>query len=1034
MKKEHCELLLNLLGDKRTIILRKVDKNKLYISSKKRKNTRDLPTRDMFSGVREINMKSDSYIADQMVKFRGICELICYEIAKIYLDYPPEYYDSSEKAPAVTISNAPGVLAVYLYHDVENESIDRIIDFYRNLSNAKENDLPDTNTNPDYSEEESANIQVEMTVENEKVMNESISMNQQNIEQSTHMGEERNAMKRYIGEIQRTPGPYNSAYYNFLPVFEIDNGCLIKIGEEERKELFPNYGNINLFASNRNRLSSIMTNRQLWTLEVGEYTLIDNSDRSKTYYQIDYDRWEKDFKPVTEVGYYPVIALKRGIDFTKPMVSVDAEFIAPCKYAVLRDEKYLYGPYEIKTINGQTNAVIPVEKDRIIEAYIPQNGSIESNCIVLNREDSEDNCHFIALNKDCTKILVDKMTENELMEVFSNNINKAAESGQFDSFSVTSQEYAESQSNPDKIEIWETRRKRIVTLLNNKQGWTNASESVVKFFIKMFAEYGDSEEFEPFVNAILNDPRSVSVMQSLRMARSRLQQLRQQEEEILQQLKQEEERLKKTKAENDLLAEKRASELMDSLQSEAKELKAKIARLKEEEKLGDEVREWRKKCDEYKAEADKQRNKYDTFRNEVNNIESQVDAKLKNAKSQAADIAFNGMIAEKMFSAASEWKKDEDTKKYQSISVSNVPSLQTEELIGYLCDSIKRYRPDYTNNDIINIFICMTQNFLTVFSGEPGTGKTSICNIIAHVMGLTGFQSYCENAQGINCNRYVPISVERGWTSKRDFIGYYNPLSQKFERSNSHLVDGLRILDAEAKRNESNYPFLILLDEANLSPMEYYWADFMNICDSDSPLNSISLGEDIQLQIPSTVRFTATINNDHTTEILSPRLIDRSSIIILPDVPYRPIADENLKQTDFVKMISWEQMTSVFDVQEGTILPMLKEIKAIYEDVQKIYSKMRVRISPRTDKAIQCYWATAQKLFESGDIDAGILALDYAVAQKLLPKINGSGENYGRYLEELLDVFKSNSLLMSANILKNIIQRGKDSMNYYQYF
>ena len=55
--------------------------------------------------------------------------------------------------------------------------------------------------------------------------------------------------------------------------------------------------------------------------------------------------------------------------------------------------------------------------------------------------------------------------------------------------------------------------------------------------------------------------------------------------------------------------------------------------------------------------------------------------------------------------------------------------LYGDDLIDYIVDYVSAKR-DYSRNDIINIFTCVTQNFLTVFSGEPGTGKTSMCNII----------------------------------------------------------------------------------------------------------------------------------------------------------------------------------------------------------------------------------------------------------------------------------------------------------------
>ena len=75
---------------------------------------------------------------------------------------------------------------------------------------------------------------------------------------------------------------------------------------------------------------------------------------------------------------------------------------------------------------------------------------------------------------------------------------------------------------------------------------------------------------------------------------------------------------------------------------------------------------------------------------------------------------------------------------------------------------------------------------------------------------------------------------------------------------------------------KGEYGFIILLDEANLSPMEYYWSDFMNICDDLGPQSTVNLGENYVFGIPETLHFVATINNDHTTETLSPRLIDRA--------------------------------------------------------------------------------------------------------------------------------------------------------------
>lgn len=215
-----------------------------------------------------------------------------------------------------------------------------------------------------------------------------------------------------------------------------------------------------------------------------------------------------------------------------------------------------------------------------------------------------------------------------------------------------------------------------------------------------------------------------------------------------------------------------------------------------------------------------------------------------------------------------------------------------EDILNRYCDFIHQFRdPDtYTRNVIANMLICLTQGFLTVFSGTPGCGKTSICRILGGTLGLwnfttedsetlyDGYQKFSDRKKNaVDPARFLEVSTERGWTSKRDFIGYYNPLTEQFDKANALLYNAFLIMNDEAKKKADNdLPYFILLDEANLSSMEYYWADFMNLCESWSENNSIDLGGGKVFKIPEGLHFMATINNDHTTEILSPRLIDRA--------------------------------------------------------------------------------------------------------------------------------------------------------------
>ena len=154
-------------------------------------------------------------------------------------------------------------------------------------------------------------------------------------------------------------------------------------------------------------------------------------------------------------------------------------------------------------------------------------------------------------------------------------------------------------------------------------------------------------------------------------------------------------------------------------------------------------------------------------------------------------------------------------------------------------------------------------------------------------------------------------------------------LTKAFEENNREVFEGLRLLDMEQKKGLHKWPFIILLDEANLSPMEYYWADFMNICDDLDNNSSINLGNNNVFHIPETLHFLATINNDHTTETLSPRLIDRAWVITLPKNSSIQYNREIPK--DLIRNITWDEIKKVFTIAGYEKKGFDREIQSLYE-------------------------------------------------------------------------------------------------------
>ena len=96
---------------------------------------------------------------------------------------------------------------------------------------------------------------------------------------------------------------------------------------------------------------------------------------------------------------------------------------------------------------------------------------------------------------------------------------------------------------------------------------------------------------------------------------------------------------------------------------------------------------------------------------------------------------------------------------------------------------------------------------------------------------------------------------------------------------------------------------------------------------------------------------------------------------------------------------------------------------------QNIYLSMRIEL------AIRRYWKVASRLMEPEDhIRPGIIALDWAVAQKILPKLSGNGAEYEKWLIQFRDDCAGNRMVQSAALLDQILQWGNRRMKFFQFF
>lgn len=460
------------------------------------------------------------------------------------------------------------------------------------------------------------------------------------------------------------------------------------------------------------------------------------------------------------------------------------------------------------------------------------------------------------------------------------------------------------------------------------------------------------------------------------------------------------------------------TETIDKLQRENADLTALIGVKKDIEAL-------KVERDSIKRDRDLAKESYRQQILDNDYLEKQFSSTLEafNDKAKQTARILDSKLLDKILRGVGEENIIEEVAPFDP-SLLHAESMEYYDIIKRVADFIRdKAHRDVTTNDVANYLICISQGFITTFAGEPGTGKTSLCNILAKALGLVADAPQ---------KRFVDISVERGWSSHKDFIGYYNPLTKSMEKSNMEVFNAFTKMDNEYESDKSNIaPFVILLDEANLSPLEHYWAAFLRNCDFTSISNrSIALGGNNSFRLPEHLRFLATVNFDHTTEELSPRFLDRSWVIMLEPSRIDDEGDEDIENIE--DMVSFGDIKEAFCVGENDMID--EAIQSKWNAIQKIFRERSLQIMPRNLKMVKNYCAVGCRCMERDTPATKLAPLDYAFSQKILPTINGTGENFRMLIEDLMKECTSQNMPISAKHLERMKRVAENNMGFYQFF
>ena len=324
--------------------------------------------------------------------------------------------------------------------------------------------------------------------------------------------------------------------------------------------------------------------------------------------------------------------------------------------------------------------------------------------------------------------------------------------------------------------------------------------------------------------------------------------------------------------------------------------------------------------------------------------------------------------------------------------------IHNDYKLDELCERFRNFSASrlhlYYDIHLIRLFIAsFASNKLIILEGISGTGKTSLAY---------AFGEFVQNETTV-------ASVQPSWRDSTEIFGYFNEFTKKFNET--------EILEKMYEAQYTDEIYITLLDEMNISRVEYYFAEMLSILELPNkkdwvvelvpnvwPHDPEKLDEG-KLKIPENMWYVGTINNDDSTFMITDKVYDRAMPIAIDDKCEEFAAPD----TEPLKM-SYKYFEEQFAKAEAEHPVTDETLEKVAQLDRYVIDHFRLAFGNRIVKQL--------KEFVPAFVACGgdeVAAIDYLIAHKILRKfeqlnlayIKDQIDGLIQYLEKLFGTDKT---------------------------